>query len=50
MDLKKVRSDAARRLVQILFILWLFFVHVLYYLQFRDLLLSRLGSWVHRWR
>jgi hypothetical protein len=48
-DLNQAHSNAASRIVQILFVLWLVFVNVFYYLQFRDLLLSLFGSWVHRW-
>jgi len=32
------------------FVLWLSFINVFYYVQFRALFVARFGSWIHRWR
>jgi hypothetical protein len=43
-----IRSRASICVAQLAFILWLFFVNVFYYLQFRDVFLARIASWIHR--
>lgn len=43
-----IKSRAGMRVAQFAFILWLLFVNVLYYLQFRDVFLPRIASWIHR--
>jgi hypothetical protein len=43
-----IESRAGFRAAQLLFILWLLFVNVFYYLQFRDVFLSLLAAWIHR--
>lgn len=42
------RSRAGFRVAQLLFIVWLLFVNIFYYLQFRGVFLARLASWIHR--
>lgn len=41
-------SRAGFRAAQLIFILWLLFVNIFYYLQFRDVVLARLAAWIHR--
>jgi hypothetical protein len=43
-----LKSRASIRVAQLAFILWLLFVNVFYYLQFRDVLFARIASWIHR--
>ena len=43
-----IQPRASIRVVQLAFILWLLFVNVFYYLQFRYVLLARIASWIHR--
>jgi hypothetical protein len=43
-----IQLRASIRVEQLAFILWLLFVNVFYYHQFRDLLLARIASWIHR--
>jgi hypothetical protein len=42
------KSQPVPRAMQLLFIVWLFFVNFFYYLQFRDVILARLAAWIHR--
>lgn len=46
----QTKSGPLVHAAQLIFILWLLFVNVFYYLQFRELFLARFGSWIHRWR
>jgi len=39
-----------RKLGPMLFLLWLFFVNILYYAQFRELAVSRFPWLAHLWR
>jgi hypothetical protein len=41
---------AVGRMLQLLFVLWLFIVNIAYYIQFRDLFLARFESWIRLWR
>lgn len=45
-DMSKAR--AGFRAVQFIFIVWLLFVNIFYYLQFRDVFLARFAAWIHR--
>jgi hypothetical protein len=42
------KSRAGFRTAQLIFVLWLLFVNIFYYLQFRDVVLARLAAWIHR--
>ncbi|HVB34249.1 MAG TPA: hypothetical protein VNJ52_07775 [Patescibacteria group bacterium] len=43
------KKQLPSRLWQALFVLWLLFVNIVFYLQFRALLDSRLPHWLTRW-
>jgi glycosyltransferase involved in cell wall biosynthesis len=43
------KTAIANPLLQALFVLWIIVVNVLYYLQFKDLLVSRFAHLLHRW-
>ncbi|MGA7914578.1 MAG: hypothetical protein WCA00_05030 [Candidatus Acidiferrales bacterium] len=42
------KPRAGLRAVQFIFIVWLLFVNIFYYLQFRDVFLARFAAWIHR--
>jgi phosphatidylinositol alpha-1,6-mannosyltransferase len=46
---KHSRSVRAQLLLEALFVVWIIAVNLLYYAQFKSLLLSRLGHIIHRW-
>jgi hypothetical protein len=41
-------SNGLRTFLQIVFLVWLFAINVLYYIQFKQVLLVRIASLVHR--
>jgi hypothetical protein len=43
------RVTGARTILQVAFVVWLIVVNVLYYAQFRGILVARLGVWLQRW-
>jgi phosphatidylinositol alpha-1,6-mannosyltransferase len=49
-SIKGSRWMKAEILLEALFVLWVIVVNVLYYAQFKDLLISRLAQFVYRWR
>jgi glycosyltransferase involved in cell wall biosynthesis len=49
-SIKGFRWVKAGTLLEALFVLWVIVVNVLYYAQFKDLLISRLAQFVYRWR
>lgn len=45
----KSRTEMTKRVAESLFVVWIVVVNVLYYAQFRDLFVSRLGYLVRPW-
>jgi hypothetical protein len=47
---KTFTSSGAKLILEALFLIWAVVVNLVYYAQFKGLLISRLGHLVHRWR